>query len=417
MGMTMIEKILARASGQDRVRPGELVVCDVDRIVSLDLEFTSGDGPMPRSVVDPAKIAVVLDHGAPAPSIQDAQGHQKAREFARKFGIEKLYDIGKQGICHEVILEEGLALPGEVLACADSHTCASGVLNCAARGLGSLEMLQIMCTGKTWYKLGPTVRYELTGTKPRGVYGKDVLLAIAGRYGEHSSLNLEFGGPALSQLSIDDRATIATMAAELSAEFATFPADQVVLDYLKGRADHPFTPVEPDPDAEYLDVREINLSELEPCVSRPDFVPNNTISLREVGEVRIDQAFVGSCSNGKLEDLRVAAEIVKGKQVHPGVRFIVTPASQHVYLQALKAGYVEALTEAGAVVTNSTCGACFGYHMGVLGPGEVCITSSPRNFKGRMGSPDSQVYIGSSATVAASALAGRLADPREYLSE
>lgn len=415
MGMTMIEKILARASGRAQVSVGDIVVCHVDRIVLLDLPFTSGTEPLPKRIVDADRVAVILDHAVPAPSIQDAVGQKKARDFVRQHGIKNFYDIGNHGICHQVLLEEGLAVPGQVLACMDSHTCASGALNCAARGLGRIEMLQILCTGRTWYKVCPTVRYVLKGKKAPGVYGKDIFLAIAGKYGDAANQNQEFGGPGLAALPFDDRATISTMAAEVSAEFSTFPADQVTHDYLKSKIRQAWNPVESDADAQYLDVREIDLDGLEPWVSRPDFVPHNTCPVGELSGVPVQQAFIGSCANGKLEDLRTAAEIVKGRRVHADTRLIVTPASQKVYLQAVRLGYVETLIEAGAVVTNSTCGACFGYHMGVVGPGENCITSSTRNFKGRMGSPDSSVYIGSSATVAASALAGCITDPRRYL--
>lgn len=417
MGLAMIEKILARSAGREQVRPGEIVVCKVDRVVMLDLTFTAESDPPPKRIADPSRVAVVLDHGAPAPSVADALGHRKAREFVQRFGIGGFYDIGHHGICHQVILEEGLALPGQVLACSDSHTCASGAVNCAARGLGRLEILQILCTGRTWYRVAPTVRYEFTGRVALGVSGKDVFLCIAGEFGDHVNQNLEFGGPGLASLTLDDRSTIATMCAEISAEFATFPADDVVLDYLRGRAAEPFAPVAPDPDADYAAVRQFDLASVEPYVSRPDFVPHNTCPVSEVGDVRVHQAFVGSCANGKLEDLRIAAQIVRGQRVHPGVRFIVTPASQRVYLEAVRQGYVETLVEAGAVVTNSTCGACFGYHMGVLGPGETCVTSSTRNFQGRMGSPEARIYLASSATVAASALEGRIADPRPHLAK
>lgn len=415
MGMTMIEKILARASGSAQVSPGDIVVCHVDRIVLLDLPFTTGTEPWPRRVCDPERIAVIMDHAVPSPSVLDSAGHAKARAFVRQHGIRHFYDVGNHGICHQVMLEEGLAVPGTVLACMDSHTCASGALNCAARGLGRIEMLQILCKGQTWYKVGPTVRYVLKGNKAAGVYGKDVFLAIAGRYGDAANENQEFGGPGLASLPFDDRATIATMAAEVSAEFSTFPIDDVARRYLEGRIAKAWEPVEPDADARYLDVREIDLDALEPYVSRPDFVPNNTCPVGELEGTAVQQAFIGSCANGKLEDIRTAAEIVKGRRVHPDTRLIVTPASQKVHLEAVRRGYAETLIEAGAVFTNSTCGACFGYHMGVVGAGESCITSSTRNFKGRMGSPDSKVYIGSSATVAASALEGRIADPRRYL--
>jgi 3-isopropylmalate/(R)-2-methylmalate dehydratase large subunit len=250
---------------------------------------------------------------------------------------------------------------------------------------------------------------------PPGAYGKDVFLTIAGRYGELSNKNVEFGGPGLAALRLDDRSTIATMFAEVSAEFTTFPADQLVLDFLSDRCREPFEPVTSDADASYADVRQVDLATVVPYVAKPDYVPHNTLPVTELEEIRIDQAFVGSCANGKLEDIRIAAQVVRGKKVHPGVRFLVTPASQKVYLQAVRLGYVEALVEAGAVVTNSTCGACFGYHMGVVGAGETCVTSSTRNFKGRMGSPEARVFMASSATVAASAIAGRIVDPRPFL--
>ncbi len=417
VGMTMIDKILARHAGLDRVAPGDIVVCDVDMAIRIDLEFSiAGMDLEPKRIADPERIAVILDHAVPAPTIGDAAGQARARAFAKKFGIARFYDVGNHGICHQVILESGLALPGQILACTDSHTIASGALNCAARGLGPIEMLQIVCTGKTWYRVSPTIRFELVGTKPPAVFGKDVFLHIAS-LGSAEGRNVEFGGPGLRDLTLDDRSTLATMCAELSANFATFPADDVVLDHLRRVTDAALEPVESDRDADYAAVHRIDLSALEPQVARPDFIPGNTLPASAVGDVPIDQAFVGSCANGKLEDLRVAAAVVSGRRVAPGVRFLVTPASQKVYLEAVKRGYVATLLEAGAVVTSSTCGACYGGHMGVVGPGETCLTSSTRNFKGRMGSPDARIYMGSSATVAASAIAGRIVDPTAYLHE
>jgi 3-isopropylmalate/(R)-2-methylmalate dehydratase large subunit len=414
--MTMVEKILARGAGKARVEVGDIVVCEVDKVISIDLPFYKTE-PQPTELWDPCRVAVVLDHAAPAPSIMDADGHRAARRFVEKHGIGKFFDIGNQGIVHQVLLEQGLAVPGQILACSDSHTCASGAVNCAARGLGRLDMLQVLTTGHTWYRINPTILYEFHGRLPRGAYGKDVFLHIADRHGEHANHNVEFGGPGVASLSLDDRATIATMFAEVSADFALFPADDLIRDYLSSRCREPYEPVDPDPDARYVDVRRINLDEIVPFVARPDAVPGNTVEVTDLEAVHIDQAFVGSCANGKLEDLRIAAEIVRGRRVRPGVRFLVTPASQQVYLQAVRLGYVETLVEAGAVVTNSTCGACFGYSMGVLGAGETCITSSTRNFKGRMGSPEAKIYMASSATVAASAIAGRIVDPRPYLGD
>jgi 3-isopropylmalate/(R)-2-methylmalate dehydratase large subunit len=417
MGMTMAEKILARHSGQSTVRPGDIVVCEVDKIIQIDLVF-SASAEMPKRIADANKIAIVLDHAVPAPTVGDAEGQAIARQFARRFGIEKFYDVGRHGICHQVILENGLALPGQILTCADSHTCASGALNCVARGMGPLEMLQIMCTGKTWYQAVPTVKFELHGTKPRHVFGKDIFLHLAAIAGSVEGRNIEFAGSGIAELPLDDRATLATMGAELSAEFVTFPADAKALDYLRTVTDEPFEPAESDPDAQYAATYAVDLSRLRPYVAKPDFIPHNTVPVADLGEkIAIDQAFVGSCANGKLEDFRVAAQIVRGRKVAPGVRFIVTPASQRVLKEAVHRGYVETLLEAGAVVTNSTCGACYGGHMGVLGGGEVCITSSTRNFKGRMGSPSARIYIASSATVAASAIAGHISDPTPLLGD
>jgi 3-isopropylmalate/(R)-2-methylmalate dehydratase large subunit len=417
MGMTMAEKILSRHSGGGRVRPGDIVVCEVDKIVQIDLTF-GATAPMPKRIVDPRKIVVVLDHAVPAPTIGDAAGQSIARKFIKDFGVEKFYDLGRGGICHQVILENGIALPGQILTCTDSHTCASGAFNCVARGMGPQEMLQIMCTGKTWYQVAPTVRVNFHGIKPANVFGKDIFLHLAAVAGSVEGHNLEFGGPGVSGLPLDDRATLSTMGAELSAEFATFPADDQAGAYLKSVTDEPFEPADSDPDAEYAATYEIDLSKLRPYVARPDFIPHNTIPVADLNDnVAIDQAFVGSCANGKLEDFRVAAQVVKGRKVAPGVRMIVTPSSQRVLTEAVRRGYVETLLEAGALVTNSTCGACYGGHMGVLGPKEVCITSSTRNFKGRMGHPSARIYMASSATVAASAVAGRISDPTPYLGD
>jgi 3-isopropylmalate/(R)-2-methylmalate dehydratase large subunit len=406
----MIEKILARSAGLDEVRAGQTVVCDVDMTVMVDLQFATS-WIQPLRIHNPDKVAVIMDHAIPAPTIQDAEGGPLARRFVTDFGIERFYDVGRHGICHQVIAENGLARPGEVLACTDSHTCAGGAYNTAARGLGPVEVYSILCTGQTWFTVAPTIRYELVGTKPQVVSGKDVFLHIAGRWGDATNHNLEFGGPGVATLPMNDRRTIATQGAEISADFSTFGVDDICREFLAEHTDRPYTPADPDTDAAYADVREIDLSALEPYVARPGTVSHNSFPVSQLEDVKLDQCFIGSCANGQLEDLRIAAEIVAGHSVAPGVRLLVTPASQKVYLDAVRLGYVETLAEAGAVVTNSTCGACFGYHMGVVGAGEVCLTASTRNFKGRMGSPDADIYMASPATVAASALTGRITDP------
>ncbi|WP_194894534.1 3-isopropylmalate dehydratase large subunit [Catenulispora pinisilvae] len=417
MGMTMIERILARKAGLDAVGVGDTVTVDVDLTVLIDLQFATMWLP-PLRIADPDKVAIVMDHAVPAPTIKDAAGGPHARKFAADFGIERFYDVGRHGICHQVIAENGLARPGEVLACTDSHTCAAGAYNTAARGLGPAEVYSILCTGRTWFQVSPTIRYELVGELPAGVGGKDVFLHIANEYGDATNHNLEYGGPGLASIPLHDRRTIATQGAEVSADFSTFAYDEVLAAYFDalgvgapGVAG--FEPAHADPDAAYADVREIDLSALVPYVARPGTVSRNGLPVTAIEARKIDQAFIGSCANGQLDDLRIAAEVLRGKQVAPGVRLIVTPASQQVYRDAMRLGYLQDIADAGAVVTNATCGACFGYHMGVVGPGEVCLTSSTRNFTGRMGSPDAEIYMASPATVAASAIAGHIADARE----
>lgn len=413
MGMTMMEKILARKAGVEQVRPGDTVVCDVDLTVMIDLQFATA-WVQPLKINDPNKVAVIMDHAVPAPSVHDAMGGTHARAFVRDFAIEKFYDVGQHGICHQVIAENGLARPGEILACTDSHTCAAGAYNTAARGLGPAEVYSILCTGKTWFQAAPTIRYEFTGTKPAAVSGKDIFLHIAGTYGDATNHNLEFGGPGLASIPMNDRRTIATQGAEISADFSTFPIDDLARDFLAahGAAPDSYEAADADPDAVYAAVRTIDLSPLEPYVARPGTVSNNSLPISAIEKRPVNQCFIGSCANGQLEDLRIAAEIVRGRTVAPGVRLLITPASQQVYRDAMRAGYLQDLADAGAVVTNSTCGACFGYHMGLLAPGEVCLTSSTRNFTGRMGSSEAEIYMASPATVAASALTGRVTDPR-----
>jgi len=412
MGMTMIEKILARAAGRDHVDVGEFVVCEVDMTVLIDLQFATL-WASPTRIADPDRLAVIMDHAVPAPSIADADGGVRARAFVTQHGIERFFDVGRHGICHQVIAENGLARPGEILTCTDSHTCAGGAYNNAARGLGPVEVYSIMCTGKTWFQVAPTLRYELVGEKPTVVTGKDIFLHIAGTYGDATNHNLELGGLGLASVPMNDRRTIATQGAEISADFTTFPVDDLCREFLEARSDRPLEPVDPDPDAGYAAVREVDLSTLEPYVARPGGVANNAIPISEVEQRPVNQCFIGSCANGQIEDLRIAADMLRGQKVAPGVRLIVTPASQAVYTEAVRAGYVEAIAESGAIVTNSTCGACFGYHMGVLGAGEVCLTASTRNFRGRMGSPDAEIYMASPYTVAAAAIAGHIVDPRK----
>ncbi|RDJ20630.1 homoaconitate hydratase family protein [Bosea caraganae] len=412
MGMTVIEKILARAGGVEKVSPGELAVVNVDMTVILDMSFLHNVRREFLKLNDPDKTAVIYDHMVPAPDRNAAEAHGYGRAFVKRFGISRFHDVGpNQGICHTIIAENGYARPGTVLVCADSHTCAAGAFNCAARGVGFPDMVYAATTGKAWFQVGETIRYDLVGKLRPGVATKDVFLHIAGLYGDHANQNVEFGGPGLANLSIDARRTLATMGAELSAEFVTFEPDQILIDYMSGRTELPFEPAYADPDARYLARHTIDLDAITPQVALPDAVVNNSVSVDDIADQKIDQAFIGSCANGSLDDLAEAARVVAGRQVATGVRFIVTPGSQQIYRRALAAGYVQTLLDAGAVVTPATCGACFGGHMGLLGPNETCITASTRNFKGRMGDPSARIFMASPATVAASAIAGHIVHP------
>ncbi|MGV8875409.1 MAG: 3-isopropylmalate dehydratase large subunit [Rhodococcus sp. (in: high G+C Gram-positive bacteria)] len=417
MSSNIIEKILARAAGLEVVEPDDVVTCNVDMTILIDVQFAMSRLDDVIAVHDPAKIAIVMDHAVPAPTVRDAQHGVKARAFAAEHGVERFYDVGRHGIVHQVVAEQGLAVPGSVVACTDSHTCAAGAVNSAARGLGPAEILQMLCTGKTWHRVPRTIKYVLSGRKPAHINGKDIFLAIAGKFGDATDHAIEFGGPGLVSVPMTDRRTIATQGAEIGADFTLFPADEVCLEYMRETAPNAvFAPHNADLSARYAAVREIDLESIEPMVASPGTVINNASPVSELRDVAIDQAFIGSCANGQLADLRVAADIMRGNIVAPGVRLIVTPASQQVFLDAVKLGYVTTLVESGAVVTNSTCGACFGYHMGVLAPGEVCITASTRNFRGRMGSTEASVYMASPATVAASAILGRIASVNELTS-
>jgi 3-isopropylmalate/(R)-2-methylmalate dehydratase large subunit len=416
MGMGMTEKILARASGAAEVKPGDIAVVDVTTSVLMDMTFLPESWRQILKVHDPRKVVIVFDHLVPAPTIQAATAHATGRAFAAQFGIERLHDVGPgQGICHAVVADCGYALPGTVLVNGDSHTCAAGAFNCAARGVGGTDMLHAVTTGQTWFRVGETVRYDLSGKLRPGVSAKDIFLTIAGKWGAHVNQNVEYGGPGLATLSINARRTLATMGTELSSEFNVFEPDDLLLAYMHERnPGAAIQPTLPDADARYADRRTIDLDAIEPLVALPDAVVNQSVGISEVAGRHIDQAFIGSCANGTLDDLAVAARVVRGRKVAKGTRFIVTPGTQATYLAALKAGYIEALLDAGAVVTPATCGACWGGHMGTLGPNETCITASTRNFKGRMGDASAKIYMASPATVAASALAGRIASAAEF---
>ena len=416
MGMTVAEKILARNSGLKKVGPGDVVTVEVGTVVLIDNNFQQNVRVDILKMRDPERVIVAFDHRVPAANQQSAAAHVAGRALVRKFGIKRFHDVGhNQGISHQLVADYGYALPGSVLLCSDSHTCSAGVFNCLARGVGGPDIIYAAIKGQTWFRCGETVRYELTGRLPEAVTAKDAFLQIAGVHGAHATMNVEYGGPGIASLSINARKTLTAMSAELSAEFATFEADDVLTDWIRTRNPAPWSPVKPDADAKYQAVRKVDLSALSPLVARPDSVVNNSQPVAGAAGTRINQAYIGSCANGTQDDIELAARVVRGRRVASGVRFIVTPASQVVYRDMVASGAIQTLLDAGAMIAPPTCGACGGGHMGVLGPEEVCITSSTRNFKGRMGDPSSQVWMASPATVAASALTGTITDPREFL--
>lgn len=414
-GRTMAQKVLARASG-DSAEVGSFVVAEVDLAMAHEA-FTlcalklKGIGI--ERFARPDRVAVVLDHFFPAPNETMAVGHTLARQLAKEYGVAHF--LGHEGICHQVVSERGLARPGMLVLGTDSHSTLYGALGAAGAGIGTTEMAYVLAKGELWLQVPPTLRFNVNGALPPGVMSKDVILHLAGRFGTEVAqyAAIEFGGDGAGTLSIASRMAMANMGVELGAKFAFFEADEVTLRYLRGRTSEPVHPFGPDRDAAYQQTHTIELAALEPLVARPHS-PGHVARVADVGGVSVQQAFLGSCTNARLEDFAVAAAIVAGRQVHPDTRFIATPASRSVYAAALAAGYIETLIRAGAHVTAPGCGACPGGHGGVVGPGEACISSTNRNFRGRMGSTEAQVYLGSPATVAAAALAGRLVDPRDY---
>jgi 3-isopropylmalate/(R)-2-methylmalate dehydratase large subunit len=420
MGMTMAEKVLARASGRKEVRPGEYVTARVDQVMSqeafADVYRLLKEAEVER-VWDPKKIAVLLDHYVPAPTVAEAEAHKLIREGVKRFGIEGWHDM-RAGICHQIMGEKGHIIPGELILGTDSHSTTYGAFGAAGAGIGVSEMAYVLATGELWMRVPSTLRFVIQGDLPPRVTSKDILLYIAGKYTTKVAQYkaIEFAGPTVERMTVASRMTMANMGVELGAKFAFFEADPKTLDYLRGylneEAQRRLGTFQADPDAHYEQVFQLDVSRLEPQVACPHDV-ENVKPVSQVGEVSVDQAFLGSCTNGRFEDLEIAAALLKGKKVHPETRLIVFPASWEVYLEALRQGVLETLIEAGAVVCNPGCGPCLGGHMGLLAAKERCIASSNRNFKGRMGSTEAEVYLGSPATVAASALAGRIADPRK----
>jgi 3-isopropylmalate/(R)-2-methylmalate dehydratase large subunit len=420
MGMTMAEKVLARASGRKEVRPGKYVTARVDQVMSqeafADVYRILKEAGVEK-VWDPKKIAILLDHYVPAPTVADAEAHKLIREGVKRFGVEGWHDM-RAGICHQIMGEKGHIIPGELVLGTDSHSTTYGAFGAAGAGIGVSEMAYVLATGELWMRVPSTLRFVIQGELPERVTSKDIILYLAGKYTTKVAQYkaIEFAGPTAERMTMASRMTMANMGVELGAKFAFFEADRKTLDYLRGyvkeEAKKRLRTFQADPDARYEQVFQLDVSRLEPQVAYPHDI-ENVRPISRVGEVKVNQAFLGSCTNGRFEDLETAAAILKGKRVHPETRLIVFPASWEVYLEALRQGVLETLIEAGAVVCNPGCGPCLGGHMGLLAAGERCIASSNRNFKGRMGSTEAEVYLGSPATVAASALAGRIADPRK----
>ena len=422
MGMTMTQKILAAHAGLDSVKAGDLIEAKLDLVLGNDITapvaVTVFDKAGFTEVFDKDKIVIVLDHYTPCKDIKSAQLCKQAREFAARFGVTHLYDVGQAGIEHALLPEKGLVAPGECVIGADSHTCTYGALGAFSTGVGSTDMAAGMAAGENWFKVPAAIKVTLTGSLPPYVSGKDVILHLIGKIGVDGALykSLEFTGPGVAALSMDDRFTIANMAIEAGAKNGVFPVDEKTVEYVTGRVDRPWTAYEADPDAEYESEVVIDLSSLAPTVSLPH-LPSNARPIDEVKGMAIDQVVIGSCTNGRISDLRAAAEILRGRKVAPGVRCIVIPATQEVSLQCIREGLAEAFIQAGCVFSVPTCGPCLGGHMGCMAEGERCVSTTNRNFVGRMGHTQSEVILASPAVAAASAAAGVLASPLDIMKE
>ena len=416
MAMTMTQKILAKAAGLPQVKVGQLIEARLDLVLGNDITapvaITEFEKAGLTQVFDQEKIAIVLDHSTPCKDIKSATLCAQAREFARKHHIVNFFDTGTVGIEHALIPEKGLAAPGEVIIGADSHTCTYGALGAFSTGVGSTDMAAGMATGLLWFKVPPAIKVILKGKLQPYVSGKDVSLHLIGLIGVDGALykSLEFTGEGVSSLTMDDRFSIANMAIEAGGKNGIFPVDEQTRAYLQGRVSREWTAFEADPDAEYDREVVIDLNALRPTVSLPH-LPSNTRTVDEAAGMPVQQVVIGSCTNGRIKDLAEAASILKGKRVANGVRCIVIPATQEVYLEALKAGYIETFIEAGCAVSTPTCGPCLGGHMGVLAEGERAVSTTNRNFVGRMGAKTSEVILASPAVAAASALAGCITDP------
>ncbi len=418
MGMTITEKILCLKSGKEKLSPGDLIMARVDIALGNDVtaplaieEFRKAGG---RKVFDRKRVVLIPDHFTPNKDINAALQCKIMRDFAREQDLLHYYELGEGGVEHALLPEKGIVLPGDLVIGADSHTCTYGALGAFATGVGSTDLAAAMLSGEAWFKVPETIKVSLAGRPGRWVSGKDIILYLIGLIGVDGAnyRALEFTGEAIARLGMADRFTIANMVIEAGAKNGIFPPDEVTLAYVEKRAKRNHTLLASDPDADYARVIELDVGSIEPQVAFPH-LPSNVRDISRVGEVKIDQAVIGSCTNGRIEDLRIAAEVLKGRQVDPGVRLIVIPATQEIYGQALEEGLLSVFLKARAVISAPTCGPCLGGHMGVLAEGERAVATTNRNFVGRMGHPASEVYLANPAVAAASAVLGRIASPEE----
>ena len=418
MAMTMTQKILAAHTGLPEVTPGQLIQADLNIVLGNDITTPVAVNEFQKAgfdgVYDPEKVVIVLDHFVPNKDIKAAQQSKTCREFACTHCVSHFYDVGKMGIEHALLPEQGVVTAGDCIIGADSHTCTYGALGAFSTGVGSTDMAAGMATGKAWFKVPSAIRFRLTGSLRPNVSGKDVILTIIGRIGVDGALykSMEFTGPGVASLSMDDRLCICNMAIEAGAKNGIFPVDQVTLAYLKGRSEREPVIYSADEDAVYEKTIEIDLSSILPTVACPH-LPENTHPAAELGSIKIDQVVIGSCTNGRMEDMETAYRILKDHTVAPGVRCIIIPATMAIYRECIVRGYTTAFVDAGAVVSTPTCGPCLGGYMGILAEGERCVATTNRNFVGRMGHVKSEIYLASPATAAASALTGYITAPKE----
>jgi 3-isopropylmalate/(R)-2-methylmalate dehydratase large subunit len=421
MGMTMTEKILARASGRTEVRPGDLVLAEVDFAMGHDLTIPPAGRIMRQEmgadrIWDPDRVAVVQDHFQPAKDAASATLGRLTREFAREMGVKWYLEVGQGGICHTVLPERGLVLPGELVVGADSHSCTYGALNCFATGIGSTDLACVLALGQLWFRVPETLSFRYHNRLPEWVEAKDLILHVIGTIGVDGARSkaMEHSGEALSHIDVEGRLTMTNMAIEAGAKNGIMAYDEVTEAYLRDRAQRPYRPVASDPDAVYERVFDVDAEQVPITLAKP-MSPDNMTAIADVVGTRLDQVFIGSCTNSRISDLRRAAAVLKGRKVAPWVRLVITPSSHQVALQAEREGLIRVFLEAGAAWTTATCGACLGGHQGVLGEGEVCLSTTNRNFPGRMGDPKALVYLSNPTVAAASAVTGEITHPKEVV--